>query len=157
MQEDQKFQPGNHPALRHPQEIPSQHPESYPEEHQAHRRLPHGYPPHFQYPPRPSIFSQTWRFISPIFDITFSTFITSKLISMLYIASIVVAALSTLSVVIGGFAADVTGGVIVLVLSPLIFLVQLVWFRVLLEIVVIIFKIAESLRSIDQKFGPKQG
>lgn len=74
---------------------------------------------------------------------------------MLYIASMVVAALSTLSVVIGSFAADVTGGVIVLVLSPLIFLVQLAWFRALLEIVVIIFKIAEGLRSIDQKFGPK--
>jgi hypothetical protein len=101
--------------------------------------------------------SKAWGFISPIFDISFSTFITSKLISVLYIASMALAALSTLSIVIGSFASDVTGGVVVLLLSPLIFLVQLVWFRVLLEIVVIIFKIAESLRSIDQKFGPKQG
>ena len=156
MQDDHRFQPGNQPAPRSSQDIPQQQPESYPGEPQAYQR-PHGYPPHFQYPPHPSFLGKAWGFISPIFDISFSTFITSKLISVLYIASMVVAALSTLSILIGSFASDVTGGVIILILSPLIFLVQLVWFRVLLEIVVIIFKIAESLRSIDQKFGPKQG
>lgn len=163
---DERYQPpGNQPIGGQPQPKPAnyQHQpapdphhggqpgqaQSY--QHYGQQHTQQGYVPQYQHPPRPSVFAPVKSFVGALLDVKFSSFITTKLISLLYALGIVVSAIVTLLFIVMGFSADAVAGVVMLIISPIILLAVLAGFRVALEAVVIIFKIGEYLRNIDSK------
>jgi hypothetical protein len=84
-------------------------------------------------------------FFGALFDLTFSSFITTKIIKVLYVLAIIIAGLIALGYVIFAFAADAVLGLVTLViLAPLGFLLYVIYTRVLLELFIAIFRIMET-------------
>lgn len=101
--------------------------------------------------------SQVEGFFSSLFDFSFTSLITSKIIRLLYILSIVVAGLAALSLVISSFAASTTAGIFSLfIVAPLIFIVSVIYARVLLEIIIVIFRISEHTAEIAAQGRSKE-
>lgn len=98
---------------------------------------------------------QTKGFFSSLFDINFNSLITPRLIKVLYVLIMVVIGLFALIMVISAFAADAGIGVLTLfVLAPLGALVYLIFARVYLELIIVIFKIRESLDGMAGAIAP---
>jgi Domain of unknown function (DUF4282) len=84
-------------------------------------------------------------FLASLFDVSFSSLITTRVIKVLYILSMVVIGLTALGLVGAAFANSVAAGLFVLVIvAPLIGLLYLIYVRVLLEIVIAVFRIMET-------------
>ena len=84
-------------------------------------------------------------FFGALFDISFASFITTKIIKVLYVIAMVVAGLIALAYVIAAFTASVGLGLLTLVVfAPLAFLLYVIYTRVFLELVMVIFRIMET-------------
>lgn len=94
---------------------------------------------------------ETKGFFASLFDFSFSEFITSKIIKFLYILSIIVIVLLALAVIIICFKKSKGTGIAALVFSPLIFLLFVILDRIWLEMMIVIFRIAEHVRDIAQQ------
>lgn len=86
--------------------------------------------------------------IESLFDFTFHNFITPKIVAILYVLFIALGALWTLLLIVAAFTQSVVGGVIVLVVSPIILALVVVIARVYMELLVIAFRGVEYLRKI---------
>lgn len=87
-------------------------------------------------------------FWASLFDMTFSSFITVKIVQLLYWLAIIFNALVCLGLVI--VASDQDGGaaVIMLILAPIIFIILTIFARVYLETTIVLFKIADNTGEI---------
>jgi outer membrane biosynthesis protein TonB len=84
-------------------------------------------------------------FLTSLFDVEFKSLITTKVIKVLYILSMILIGLGALAFVVAAFANSVAGGLIVLIIvAPLVSLLYLIYVRVLLEIVIAVFRIMET-------------
>jgi len=91
-------------------------------------------------------------FFQALFDFSFTDFVTSKIIKLLYGLIIFFAVIIALIIIIAGFAAHPGAGILaLLIVAPLIFLISVIYGRVLLEIIIVIFRIAEHTAEIAQK------
>lgn len=93
-------------------------------------------------------------FFWKLFDLSFSEFITLQIIKYLYIASAVFSGIVSLGVLGGGFAAiryDFLKGITGILLSPVTFILLVILFRLLLEGVVAVFRIAENTTMLVEK------
>jgi hypothetical protein len=81
---------------------------------------------------------------APLLDFRFTQFITVRIIQVLYLVGIVIIALYTLAGVIGVFQAGAVKGILALILSPLVFLISVLILRVYLEIIAVLFRIADN-------------
>lgn len=86
--------------------------------------------------------------ISALFDLSFSQFVTMSIIKILYILAIVLAGLFALFIVITSFISSIVGGLIALVISPIIFLIYVLMARIWLEIIMVIFRIERNTRVV---------
>jgi hypothetical protein len=87
-------------------------------------------------------------FFSSLFDLSFSSFVTPKLIKILFILLLV--GLGFIYVIFGVSIAsqDSTGGVLwFLLLGPLVVFIYVLVYRVLLELIMVIFRIYENSRD----------
>ncbi|HEY3739007.1 MAG TPA: DUF4282 domain-containing protein [Bryobacteraceae bacterium] len=87
-------------------------------------------------------------FIGALFDLSFSSFITTKLIKVLYILAIIGAGLEALAVIGVGFARGSMFGLVMLIASPIVFFAIVILARVYMELVMVIFRAAELLAEI---------
>jgi hypothetical protein len=84
-------------------------------------------------------------FFGALFDLSFSSFVTTKIIKVLYVLAIVIAGIIALAYTIAAFAADPVLGLLTLViLAPLGFLLYVIYTRVILELIIVIFRILET-------------
>jgi hypothetical protein len=84
-------------------------------------------------------------FLGSLFDVDFKSLITTKVIKILYILSMVVIGLIALGFVVAAFNSNAAAGLLVLVIvAPLMSLLYLIYVRVLLEIVIAVFRIMET-------------
>lgn len=81
--------------------------------------------------------------IGGLFDFNFTRFVTKSVIKGLYILIFALIALVVLGVVVAGFSDGVGSGLILLVLAPLVGLVYLLFARVGLEVIIVLFRIAD--------------
>jgi len=91
-------------------------------------------------------------FLESLFDFSFTTFITTKLIKVLYGLWVTVAGLFALALFIDGFRAS-TGveGVALFIGAPLVFLLSVIYGRILLELIIVVFRIAEHTAEIAEQ------
>jgi uncharacterized protein DUF4282 len=84
-------------------------------------------------------------FFGSLFDVSFTSFVTIRIIKVIYIITLVLIGLAALVFIVAGFADSVGAGLFVLVVAaPLVSLLYVIYVRVLLEIVIAIFRIAEN-------------
>jgi Domain of unknown function (DUF4282) len=89
------------------------------------------------------------KFFASLFDTRFMTFLTPKVIRVLYILSMIGATLGALGIAVVFFEINAGLGVIALVIiAPLYWLFAVLVSRIYLELIQIIFTIAEDLRAI---------
>ncbi|MGH2947352.1 MAG: DUF4282 domain-containing protein [Solirubrobacteraceae bacterium] len=83
-------------------------------------------------------------FFASLFDISFTSFVTTKIIKVIYVITLVLIGLFAIGLVIGAFADSVGFGILaLLVIAPLGALLYTIYARMLLELVIAIFRIME--------------
>ncbi len=101
-------------------------------------------------------------------DFSFSRFVSPRMMKFLYALSILFAGLLAVFLIIAGFKASIWFGILALLIgAPLIFLFTVVSSRVLLETILIIFRIADQtanigipnigLPTVEEKPEPRDG
>jgi len=92
-------------------------------------------------------------FLSSLFDLSFTNFITTKLIKVLFVISIVLSALECLMLVAYAFQMMGTfAGILMLLIgAPLVFFVAVIYSRVLMEVLIVIFRCSEYLAEIAKQ------
>jgi hypothetical protein len=95
-------------------------------------------------------------FFRPLFDFSFNQFVTSKILKFLYSLSILAAGLMAILFVVFGFNISIGFGLFALLVgAPVIFLLTMIYSRVSLEIIILIFRIAENTAPKAEKPEPK--
>ena len=93
-------------------------------------------------------------FAESLFDFSFSSFVTTKIIKLLYGLSMVMLLLGTLGVIVTGFVQGIAAGLLTLLIGvPLCLFIGLIYVRVTLELIVVMFRIAENVSIIAGQGG----
>lgn len=96
-------------------------------------------------------------FFQALFDLSFSEFITTRIIKVLYVLAIIGVGLLSLAVFLS-FARGGAGGLIIgLIVAPVLFLLYVIATRVWLELIMVIFRIADHTRQIAQQGRERHG
>lgn len=95
-------------------------------------------------------------FLATIFDFSFTEFVTTKVIKFLLGLAMVANVIFTIFVIIGAFQSGALGGIITLILSPVIYLILMLFSRIYLELIIVIFRIAENLIKIRESLAPEK-
>jgi hypothetical protein len=84
-------------------------------------------------------------FLASLFDTSFANLVTPRVIKVIYIISMVVIGLAALFWIGAAFSQSAAFGLIVLVIAaPLVSLLYLIYTRVLLEVIIALFRIMET-------------
>ncbi len=105
--------------------------------------------------------SKRQRFFSDLFDLSFSKYITPRILGLLYILGIIFSGLYALTFLFLGFSAIISGetlaGVLALISAPLVFLLYVIFIRVTLEPMIIGFRIEQNTaRTADNTESLRQ-
>ena len=91
----------------------------------------------------------TGGFLEGLFDLSFEKTVTRSVLKVVYVLVIIGLTLAYLAYSIAAFAASTALGIAVLVIiGPLVWLLELLLWRILFEIVITIFKIADNTRMM---------
>jgi Domain of unknown function (DUF4282) len=84
-------------------------------------------------------------FFSALFDLSFKSYIFPKVIKILFVIVIILSALGAFGLIVESFIANVVLGILaVIILAPLYFLLTVIFYRVIFEVVSAVFTIAEN-------------
>jgi hypothetical protein len=84
-------------------------------------------------------------FLASLFDTSFANLVTPRVIKVIYIISMVVIGLVALFWIAAAFTQSAAYGLLVLVIAaPLVSLLYLIYTRVLLEVILVLFRIMDS-------------
>jgi len=84
-------------------------------------------------------------FLASLFDLSFSALITTKVIKVIYLLSMILIGLFALVLVVAAFVDSVGAGLFVLiVVAPFVSLLYLIYTRVVLEVIIALFRIMET-------------
>jgi hypothetical protein len=93
-------------------------------------------------------------FFASLFDFSFRSFVTPKIIKVLYVLMTVVVALWTLALVLWAFRASTGAGILTLViLAPIFFVIAMIYVRVGLELLIVFFRIHGDVEEINRRGG----
>ena len=94
-------------------------------------------------------------FFSSLFDYSFTSFITPRIIKVLYVLATILISLWTLFLIVAAFnVSEGTGGAMLLIGGPLFFLFSMIYARVFLELVIAFFRINGNVQEIrDERIG----
>jgi hypothetical protein len=101
-------------------------------------------------------FLKKMNFLQGLFDFSFNEFVTSRIARFFYGLSILYAGLLALVLIIFGFKTSTAFGILALLIgAPLIFLLVVISSRVLLEILIMLFRKADEKTKRGEK--PESG
>lgn len=91
-------------------------------------------------------------FMGALFDFGFTSFVTPKVVRVLYPLIMILAGLGALGLAATAFSISVVVGILALIIfAPLYFLVVTAIWRIALEFFVVIFRVAEDIRAIRER------
>lgn len=85
--------------------------------------------------------------IGSLFDLSFKAFVTPKVIQFLFILLLAGLALGVLGMIVAAFGIGAGTGILVLLLSPVIYVLGTLMTRIYLELIIVAFRIYETLRD----------
>jgi len=93
-------------------------------------------------------------FFRSLFDFGFNSFVTPKVIKVLYVLVMVVAGLGALGLLIAAFEVSPIVGILSLVIGcPIYLFLTVAFYRVVLEFFMVVFRMAEDMRAIRDRGG----
>ena len=96
--------------------------------------------------------TDTRGFLGALFDFGFTSFVTPKVIKVLYMLIVIGTVVSALVFTIVAFKASTVFGFLMLVFGdPLFILIVLAIYRIILEFFVVTFRVAEDLRTLRER------
>ena len=96
--------------------------------------------------------AQSQGFLGALFDFSFSSFITTTVIKVLYALVVIVTVLSALVFTYSAFKANATFGVLTLVIGdPLFVIIVLALWRISFEACIVFFRMAEDIRALRER------
>lgn len=116
------------------------------------------YPAQGGYPrPSSSQLSDSKGFLASLFDFGFTSFVTPKIVKVLYVLIMIGLGLGALVIIFSLFGHSLIAGIIgLLIVAPLYFVVFLAFYRIIMELFVVIFRISDDLRAIRERGGGLQ-
>ena len=91
-------------------------------------------------------------FLNALFDFGFTSFVTPKVVKVLYLLIVIVVGLSALAFAVTMLASNLALGLVVLLIgAPLYFLVVTALYRITLEFFMVIFRMAEDIRALRER------
>jgi uncharacterized membrane protein len=91
-------------------------------------------------------------FFGSLFDLSFKSLIAMRIIKVLYVLAIILIGLYALLFIAGGFGRSTAAGLVVLVvIVPIFSLVSLIYTRVLLEVLIAVFRIMENTGELASR------
>ncbi len=97
-------------------------------------------------------------FFTSLFDFSFSSFITGRIIRFLYGLSVAISAIVALVAVVSSFMMSSVAGVLMLLIgAPVLFLVSVIYARVMLEIIMVIFSISGNVSRLASDKSHRTG
>ena len=92
-------------------------------------------------------------FFGSLFDLSFTSFVTTKIVKVLYVIAMVIIGLYALAFVVFGFTNGGVEGVLALIGAAVFSLFGLIYARVLLEFVVVVFRIGEHTATMARSLS----
>jgi hypothetical protein len=89
-------------------------------------------------------------FISMLFDFSFTEFITTKLIRVLYMIGILLVGLWCVALLLSSFSLGAGAGIVALLIIPIPFIFGVAVLRVQLELVMVVFRIADNTAAMAE-------
>jgi Domain of unknown function (DUF4282) len=116
-------------------------------------------PPPASPPPSPSpdAASPLGGFVNDLFDVRFTRFVSLRLISIVYVLYLVTATVIGLIAIALAFAAELTTGLITLVVVILMWLISVIGVRVALEAFAVLFRIHDDTSRAADTLGGSRG
>jgi Domain of unknown function (DUF4282) len=90
-------------------------------------------------------------FLRALFDFGFTSFVTPKVIKVLYMLIMIGTVVSALVFTIIVFKASTPFGIVTLVFDPLLILIVMAIYRIVLEFFVVAFRVAEDIRVLRER------
>ena len=91
-------------------------------------------------------------FLNSLFDFSFTSFVTTRIIKVLYVLILVLVSLVALFYTIIAFRLSPVFGLLVLVIGdPLYIIIVMAFWRLLLEAFVVLFRIAEDIHAMRER------
>jgi len=90
-------------------------------------------------------------FFAQLFDFSFAQFITTRMIKWLYGLVMFFTVVIAIASIVSAFSESYGFGVVLLIVAPLWFLLSVIVARVLLEMVIVLFRIAEHVENIAKQ------
>jgi hypothetical protein len=87
-------------------------------------------------------------FFASLFDISFSSLVTTRIIKVVYAIILVVLGLIAVVALITGIARGGGSIIATIIIVPLAFLLYTIFFRIYLEIVIVLFRIMETNQEL---------
>jgi len=92
-------------------------------------------------------------FFASLFDISFSSLITTRIIKVLYVLILIAIGLGTLFFIIASLSAGGSNGIVAIILGPIFALLYVIFARVYMEIIIVLFKIGENTGEMVRLAG----
>ncbi len=89
-------------------------------------------------------------FFEALFDFSFSEFVTTKIIKVIYGLGVAIAAIAAIGLIVNGFQSSFLLGILALIVSPIVFIIYTILIRVWLEVVIVLFRILEEVKLFNQ-------
>lgn len=89
-------------------------------------------------------------FFGSLFDFSFESFITPKIIKILFVIGLILTAIMTLIIIITAFMSSIVSGVLALIFSPVIYILYILAVRIYLEILIVLFRIQGDIAKIAE-------
>ncbi len=89
-------------------------------------------------------------FFGRLFDWSLRSFVTPSIISILFVISVVGYALSLLVFIVAAAQSSASAGILMLILSPLFFVLGVIFIRMYFELIIVLFRIEEHTRRASR-------
>jgi len=90
-------------------------------------------------------------FFGSLFDFSFSEFITPRIIKLLFVLAIIIAAIFALFMLVAGIAGGGAEAFLAIIGAPLLFLLYVIMARVWLEVIMVMFRIADNTDKLAER------
>jgi len=93
-------------------------------------------------------------FLGALFDFSFTSFVTPRIIKVLYVLILILTVIGALVYTIFAFSASKVFGFLTLIIGdPLFIIIVMAFWRLVLESFVVVFRIAEDIRALRERGG----
>ncbi len=95
-------------------------------------------------------------FFGALFDISFSEFITVRLIKVLFVIAIIGSAIGAVTILIGGIASGGGAAFLSIIMAPIAFFLYVLMARVWLELILVMFRISDNVDKLAEQKSTEQ-